>query len=53
MEDLIYLAVLFAFFAFAGLFVVFCDRIIGSDEEALTDRGAPVEPEPEEARLAA
>ena len=53
MEDLIYLAVLFAFFAVAGLFVVFCDRIIGSDEDALADRGAPAEPEPEPARLAA
>jgi len=36
--DLIYLAVITAFFALAGLFVVACDRIIGPDE--LT---APVE----------
>jgi len=53
MQDLVYIAVLFAFFAVASLFVVACDRIIGSDEDALADRGAPVEPEPEQPRLAA
>jgi hypothetical protein len=35
MQDAIYLLVLFAFFGLAGLFVIACDRIIGSDEEAL------------------
>ena len=35
MADLIYVAILVAFFAVCGLFVVLCDRIIGSDEEAL------------------
>lgn len=35
MQDAIYILVLFAFFGLAGLFVVGCDRIIGSDEEAL------------------
>jgi hypothetical protein len=35
MQDVIYVAVLFAFFGLAALFVVGCDRIIGSDQEAL------------------
>jgi hypothetical protein len=30
--DLIYLALLIAFFALAALFVVACDRIIGADQ---------------------
>ena len=44
MRDAIYILVLFAFFGLAGLFVVGCDRIIGSDEEALTQGldGTPV-----------
>ena len=48
MQDVIYLAVLAAFFAVAGLFAYACDRIIGPDEEALAEgaRGT-VEPEPE------
>jgi hypothetical protein len=35
MADLIYVAVIIAFFAFAALFVVACDRIIGPDEAAV------------------
>jgi hypothetical protein len=35
MQDVIYVLVLFAFFGLGALFVVACDRIIGSDEEAL------------------
>jgi hypothetical protein len=35
MQDAIYILVLFAFFGLAGLFVVGCDRIIGSDADAL------------------
>ena len=38
MQDLIYVGVLIAFFAVAGLFVVACDKIIGSDEAALSRR---------------
>jgi hypothetical protein len=34
-QDLVYVATMIAFFALAALFVVGCDRIIGSDEEAL------------------
>ncbi len=34
MADIVFLAVLVAFFAIAVLFVAACDRIIGSDEEA-------------------
>jgi hypothetical protein len=43
MQDLLYIAVTIAFFVVAGLFVVACDRIIGSDEAALAEvqRGAP------------
>jgi hypothetical protein len=37
MADLIYLAVLFAFFGVAALFVMGCDRIIGPDEAALRE----------------
>ena len=47
MQDVIYVLVLFAFFGLAGLFVVACDRIIGSDEEALAQGvagAAAVEP---------
>ena len=54
MEDLIYVVVLLAFFAVAGLFVVACDRIIGPDEAALTEGGPEViEPEPEITEVAA
>jgi hypothetical protein len=51
-QDLVYLALLFAFFSLAGLLVVACDRIIGPDEKALLDRGAP-EPEGESEKRAA
>jgi hypothetical protein len=37
MQDAIYVLALFVFFGLAGLFVVACDRIIGSDEEALAE----------------
>jgi hypothetical protein len=42
----VYVASLFVFFAIAALFVVACDKIIGSDEEALAEaeRGAPTPP---------
>jgi hypothetical protein len=31
--DLVYIAVIVAFFAVAALFVVACDRIVGHEEE--------------------
>lgn len=49
MQDAIYVLVLFAFFGLAGLFVVACDRIIGSDEEALAE-GLGGTPAPELSR---
>jgi hypothetical protein len=46
MADLIYVAVLFAFFGIAALFVVACDKIIGPDDVALRE-GLSTTPEPE------
>ena len=48
MADLIYVAMLIAFFGVAALFVVACDKIIGPDDVALREglTGAP-SPEPE------
>ncbi len=37
MADLVYLAVIVAFFAVAALFVGACDRIIGADDASATD----------------
>ena len=56
MADLIYISVLLAFFAIAGLFVVACDKIIGPDDVALREglTGAPApEPQVEQGRAAA
>jgi hypothetical protein len=48
-QDLVYVAVMVAFFAISALFVVGCDRIIGSDEAALAQTlPAFQEPDPEE-----
>ena len=52
MADLIYVAIIVAFFALAALFVVGCDRIIGSDEAALAQTLPAAEPT-ENAELAA
>ena len=41
MADVIYVAVIVAFFALAALFVVACDRIIGADEAAVTGTREP------------
>ena len=38
MADVVFIAVLLAFFALAVLFVAACDRLIGPDEEAFADR---------------
>jgi hypothetical protein len=37
MQDVLYLAIIAAFFVLAVGFVYACDRIIGPDEEALAD----------------
>jgi hypothetical protein len=49
MADVIYLAVVFAFFGIAALFVVACDKIIGPDDVALREglTSAPTTPTPE------
>jgi hypothetical protein len=39
MNDFAFVVIMLAFFALAGLFVVACDRIIGTDEEAFA--GSP------------
>jgi hypothetical protein len=56
MADLIYVAVLLAFFGVAALFVVACDKIIGPDDVALREglSTAPTpEPEVDQRRAAA
>jgi hypothetical protein len=49
-NDVTFVAIMVAFFALAALFVIACDKIIGSDEEALA-AGAEEQlaPEPEKA----
>jgi hypothetical protein len=37
MADVAFVLIMIAFFVFAALFVAFCDRVIGSDEEAFGD----------------
>jgi hypothetical protein len=39
--DLIFVAVIIAFFALAALFVVACDHIIGADDSAVTGTREP------------
>jgi hypothetical protein len=51
-QDLVYVATLIAFFAIAALFVVGCDRIIGSDETALSETLPAFQP-PEAEEIAA
>ena len=41
MADLIYVAVIIAFFALAALFVVACDHIIGADNADVTGTREP------------
>ncbi len=52
-QDVVYVAVLFAFFALAALFVVGCDRIIGPDELELGDAAPGGEPAPIDEEMAA
>lgn len=35
MSDVVFVAIILAFFAFAVLFIRICDWLIGSDEEAM------------------
>ena len=51
MSDVGFVLIIFAFFAFAALFVQFCDRVIGTDEEAFAD--APEGSDSEAERIAA
>jgi len=51
-QDLVYVGVMIAFFALSALFVAGCDRIIGSDEAALTE-SLPAFHEPEAGEVAA
>jgi len=37
MQDVVYVAVMVAFFGIAALFVVLCDKLIGTDESALAE----------------
>jgi hypothetical protein len=37
MADVAFVLIIIAFFGFAALFVSFCDRVIGTDEEAFAD----------------
>jgi len=37
MADIAFVATIIVFFALAALFVRFCDRVIGSDEDAFAD----------------
>ncbi len=47
MNDFAFVAIILTFFGVAALFVVVCDRIIGTDEEAFAGApGAATEQEP-------
>jgi hypothetical protein len=52
-NDVAYVAIMIAFFALAALFVIACDKIIGSDDEALALGEEEVAPSPEPEKLAA
>jgi hypothetical protein len=55
-NDFTYVAIMFALFGLAVLFVAFCDKIIGPDEAALTQRATAApdrEPSVTEGREAA
>ena len=41
MSDVAFVLIIFAFFGLAALFVQFCDRVIGTDEEAFADAPEP------------
>jgi hypothetical protein len=47
-NDATFVLIMIAFFAVAALFVIACDKIIGSDEEALAASEDELAPEPEQ-----
>jgi hypothetical protein len=51
MADVVFVAIIIAFFGLAALFVRFCDRVISTDEEAFAD--TPEYADSDESRLAA
>jgi hypothetical protein len=53
MADLAFVLIIIAFFAFAALFVRFCDGVIGTDEEAFADAPEYSGAEADESRIAA
>jgi hypothetical protein len=55
MNDIAYVAMIFAFFALTALFVKACDRIIGPDEQSAASRtgSASDDDNHDDARLAA
>ena len=52
-NDVTFVAIMIAFFAVAALFVIACDKIIGSDDEALAVGEEELTPAPEPETLAA
>ena len=52
-NDVTFVVIMIAFFALAALFVIACDKIIGSDEEALAVGEEEFAPAPEPESLAA
>jgi hypothetical protein len=46
-NDVTFVVIMVAFFAVAALFVIACDKIIGSDDEALATSEDELTPEPE------
>jgi len=52
-NDFTFVVIMVAFFALAALFVIACDKIIGSDEEALAASEGELAPAPEPEELAA
>ncbi|MBV8983676.1 MAG: hypothetical protein JOZ68_12970 [Acidimicrobiia bacterium] len=51
MADVAFVTIIIVFFALAALFVRFCDRVIGSEEDAFAD--APESTGNEQGQLAA
>ncbi len=51
MSDVVYVAVIIAFFVLCALFIQFCDRMIGADDIAEAGRGTDSAPDSEPAAL--
>ena len=52
-NDIAFIVIMVAFFALAALFVIACDKIIGSDDEALAVGEEEPAPSPQPESLAA